>query len=364
MINGIIVVDKEAGYTSHDVVAKLRGICGQKKIGHTGTLDPGATGVLPVCLGSATKLCDLLTDRDKEYVAGLCLGVETDTQDMEGKILARHPVEVSPGEVRRAAESFVGPYAQVPPMYSALKVQGKRLYELARAGKEVERRARQVVIHALEVLECRPPEAVLRVVCSKGTYIRTLCADIGEKLGCGGAMGSLRRTRAGRFGLEDALTLGQLQELKDQGRLLEAVRPVDSLLEEYPALYVPPAHVKRLENGNILLQGQLLPGRGEVCAGFAKSAEAEGARIPEPGQEEGLADASAKSAGRAEEARIPGQGQEARCAGGSAKSAEAKEVGFPGGWVRVYRPDGSFAALYAWDAAAGCYRPVKMFPPG
>ena len=142
MINGIIIVDKESGFTSHDVVAKMRGICGQKKIGHTGTLDPAATGVLPVCLGNGTRLCDMLTDKEKEYVAELLLGVETDTQDTTGKILAEHPAEVSETEVRKVCDSFLGDYEQVPPMYSALKVNGKKLYELARAGKEVERKPR------------------------------------------------------------------------------------------------------------------------------------------------------------------------------------------------------------------------------
>ena len=223
MIHGIVIIHKEKGFTSHDVVAKLRGICGQKKIGHTGTLDPEATGVLPVCLGSGTKLCDMLTDKDKEYVTELLLGVETDTQDMTGTVLARHPVSVSQEQVREAVLSFGGSYMQVPPMYSALKINGKKLYELAREGKEVERRAREVRIEEIEILQMQLPVVRLRVVCSKGTYIRTLCADIGQKLGCGGVMESLVRTRVGKFSLEEALTLEQLQELKDQGRLAEAV---------------------------------------------------------------------------------------------------------------------------------------------
>lgn len=191
MIHGIVIIHKEKGFTSHDVVAKLRGICGQKKIGHTGTLDPEATGVLPVCLGSGTKLCDMLTDKDKEYVTELLLGVETDTQDMTGTVLARHPVSVSQEQVREAVLSFGGSYMQVPPMYSALKINGKKLYELAREGKEVERRAREVRIEEIEILQMQLPVVRLRVVCSKGTYIRTLCADIGQKLGCGGVMESL-----------------------------------------------------------------------------------------------------------------------------------------------------------------------------
>ena len=217
MRNGIIIVCKESGFTSHDVVAKLRGICGQKRIGHTGTLDPEATGVLPVCLGSATKLCDMLADRDKEYVAELLLGVETDTQDLTGRVLERRSVEAGREEILAAAESFVGDYMQVPPMYSALKVDGKKLYELARAGKEVERKPRPVRIYELEILEFRLPVVVFRAVCSKGTYIRTLCSDIGGKLGCGGAMQSLKRTRVGRFSLEAARTLGEIQLLRGGG---------------------------------------------------------------------------------------------------------------------------------------------------
>lgn len=297
MINGIIIVNKETGFTSHDVVAKLRGICGQKKIGHTGTLDPAAIGVLPVCLGSGTKLCDMLTDRDKEYVAELLLGVETDTQDTTGSVLRKSPVTVTEEEVSRACLSFLGDYDQIPPMYSALKVDGKKLYELARAGKEVERKARRVRILELEILEMRLPVVKLRVVCSKGTYIRTLCSDIGQKLGCGGAMQSLQRTKAGRFRLEDALTLGDLQQLKDSGELERVVQPVDSLFEETPALHVTAEAARLLENGNALLPVQ-----------FAETV------TPEPER-----------------------------------------------WVRVYRPDGRFAGIYAYEEQKRWYRPVKMF---
>ena len=256
MYNGIIVINKEPGFTSHDVVAKMRGICGQKKIGHTGTLDPAATGVLPVCLGSATKLCDMLTDKDKEYVAELLLGVETDTQDTTGQVLCEREVKVTCEDVRKAAESFVGEYNQVPPMYSALKVNGKKLYELAREGKEVERKARPVEIHELEILECNLPVVKMRVACSKGTYIRTLCADIGEKLGCGGTMQSLKRSRVGGFTLEDAITLGELQSLKDAGNLQRAVIPVDSVFGDCPALHVREEFRKLIDNGNSFYPNQ------------------------------------------------------------------------------------------------------------
>ena len=238
MLNGIINIHKEAGFTSHDVVAKMRGICRQKKIGHTGTLDPQATGVLPVCLGSATKLCDMLTDKDKEYVAELLLGQVTDTQDTTGQVLKEQPVTVTEEQVRSAVLSFVGDYDQVPPMYSALKVNGKKLYELAREGKEVERAARRVHIAEIEILDVALPVVKMRVACSKGTYIRTLCADIGEKLGCGGTMQSLVRTRVGNFALDESVTLEQLEKLRDEERLEEVLLPVDRVFAECPALHI------------------------------------------------------------------------------------------------------------------------------
>ena len=180
-MNGIINVYKEKGYTSHDVVAKLRGILRQKKIGHTGTLDPQAEGVLPVCLGNATRLCDLLTDKTKEYEAVLRLGVTTDTQDMTGQILTESPVEISEDDIIKIMSTFIGKIMQVPPMYSALKVDGRKLVDLAREGIEVERKAREIEIYELEISEVNLPLVRFRVNCSKGTYIRTLCQDIGEK---------------------------------------------------------------------------------------------------------------------------------------------------------------------------------------
>ena len=191
---GIIVIHKEKGFTSHDVVAKLRGILHMKKIGHTGTLDPDATGVLPVALGKGTKLVDLLTDKEKTYEAVLHLGIDTDTQDMSGTVLEERPVNVTEEEVRKVLKSFVGEQLQIPPMYSALKVNGKKLYELAREGKTVERKARPVCFYEIEPLEFHLPLVKIRVTCSKGTYIRTLCHDIGEKLGCGGCMEELLRS--------------------------------------------------------------------------------------------------------------------------------------------------------------------------
>ncbi len=258
MINGVINVYKEAGFTSHDVVAKLRGIAGQRKIGHTGTLDPDAVGVLPVCLGNATKLCDMLTDETKEYEACLQLGVVTDTQDLSGQILEEHPVDVTPEAVCEAAYSFVGEYDQIPPMYSALKVNGKKLYELARAGKTVERKPRRVQIVKLEILQVELPLVELRVTCSKGTYIRTLCQDIGEKLGCGGAMKSLKRTRVGQFSLESAVTLRALQEKKDTGKLQDMVIPVDQIFSHLSAYQVTDTAVRLVQNGNTITKRMLL----------------------------------------------------------------------------------------------------------
>lgn len=252
MYHGIINVNKAAGFTSHDVVAKLRGICKQKKIGHTGTLDPDAVGVLPVCLGNGTRLCERLTDKSKEYVTVLRLGVVTDTQDLTGRVTAQKPVSVSPDEVKRAIYSFLGDYAQIPPMYSAIKIDGKKLYELARAGREVVREARPVRIDELEILSLELPEAAIRVVCSKGTYIRTLCHDIGARLGCGGTMAALKRTRSGDFAIEDSYSLAQLQQLSAQGRLAEVVIPVEAVLAALPSVTVTAQGFERLQNGNPL----------------------------------------------------------------------------------------------------------------
>ena len=252
MIHGVINIHKEKGFTSHDVVAKLRGILGQKKIGHTGTLDPDATGVLPVCLGKATKLCDMLTDRDKEYEAHMILGFVTDTQDTTGQILEKHEVTCTEEEVREAIYSFLGEYMQVPPMNSALKVDGKKLYELAREGKVIERKARPVTFYELEILSMELPRVRIRVTCSKGTYIRTLCHDIGKKLGCGGCMEELLRTYVEPFALETSLTLAQIQQLADEGRVEEILCPVEHLFADMPACTIRPEFSKYMYNGNPL----------------------------------------------------------------------------------------------------------------
>ena len=257
MIHGIINVYKEKGYTSHDVVARLRGILGQKRIGHTGTLDPDAEGVLPVCLGKATKVCELLADWDKTYRAILLLGQVTDTQDVSGEILETREVTASIKEVYEAIQSFKGEYAQVPPMYSALKVNGKKLYELAREGKTVERKARNVQIHEIKIHEIVLPRISMTVNCSKGTYIRTLCHDIGQKVGCGGCMEQLLRTQVGMFRVEESLRLDEIEVLHDLGQLQEHMAAIDSLFSLYPAVTVKQEYQKLLDNGNELYGRQV-----------------------------------------------------------------------------------------------------------
>lgn len=251
MINGIINVYKEKGFTSHDVVAKLRGILHQKKIGHTGTLDPDAVGVLPVCLGRATKLCEFLTDHDKVYEAELRLGITTDTEDTTGKVLCEKEVKVIQDEVLEAIHSFVGEYQQVPPMYSAIKVEGKKLYELAREGVVIERKPRPVTIYDISVLEMTLPVVKMRVHCSKGTYIRSLCRDIGEKLGCGGCMSSLVRTKVAQFEIENSLTLSEIQKLSDENKIENNIVTIDSIFTEYQEITVSKEYNRLIYNGNM-----------------------------------------------------------------------------------------------------------------
>ncbi len=249
-MDGILNVYKEKGYTSHDVVAKLRGILKQKKIGHTGTLDPEAEGVLPVCLGVATKVCDLLTDKDKTYEAVLLLGQETDTQDTSGTVLHQAELQVSEAEVESCIMSFVGAYDQIPPMYSALKVNGKKLYELAREGKVIEREARRIQIHSIRILEINLPRVRMEVTCSKGTYIRTLCHDIGLKLGCYGCMEQLLRTRVSVFPLSEAARLSEIEVWRDAGEVEQHLIQVPDLFPEYPRIQVKEEASHLVYNGN------------------------------------------------------------------------------------------------------------------
>ena len=245
--NGIIVIDKPEGWTSMDVCAKLRGILREKRIGHAGTLDPMATGVLPVFVGRATRAVEFASESEKEYIAGLKLGVITNTQDTSGEVLEERPVHVTAETLEQILSQFRGNIEQIPPMYSAIKINGKKLYELARKGREVERKARPVTIHALTVEgQTSPDEFILRVRCSKGTYVRTLCHDIGLALGCGGTMSSLRRTMAAGFTLEQSVTLEQVQAHELPQQLLMGV---DSYFSHYPSLTVNAGVEKKIRNG-------------------------------------------------------------------------------------------------------------------
>lgn len=250
MTNGIINVYKEKGFTSFDVVAKMRGIFKQKKIGHTGTLDPNATGVLPVCLGKATRVCDLLTEKDKEYEAVLLLGKKTDTGDISGTVLEEKEVSVEEDLVRHAILSFIGEIEQVPPMYSALKVNGQKLCDLARQGITIERKARKVKIYEIQILEMNLPRVRFLVSCSKGTYIRTLCEDIGEKLGLPSCMESLVRTKVADFTLDQAYPLSKIEELVKENRAEEIVQKTDVVFKHDPAVTAKQEYEKLLYNGN------------------------------------------------------------------------------------------------------------------
>ena len=298
MINGILNVYKEKGFTSHDVVAKLLGILHQKKIGHTGTLDPDAEGVLPICLGTATKLCDMLTDKSKTYHTVFKLGVVTDTQDITGTVQEENAVVCTEQQILDTIMSFVGKYEQVPPMYSAKKVNGKKLYEYAREGKVVERKACSVIIHSIEQIEVNleKNEISMDVSCSKGTYIRTLCHDIGQQLGCGACMLSLLRTKVSTFYIKDSLSLEKIQLLQEKGELLSYVYSPEQVLGEFSSIKVLEKGDKLLYNGNALPKNLLAP-------------------MQEVSTEQ----------------------------------------------VRVYDSKGKFVAIYGWDRDKKQYKPVKMF---
>ena len=274
--NGIINIYKEQGYTSFDVVAKLRGILKMRKIGHTGTLDPDATGVLPVVLGSATKLVDMLTDKKKEYIATLRLGITTDTLDITGTVLSENTPDVSEGEVRDAILSFIGPQLQTPPMYSAIKVNGRKLYELAREGIEIERQKRSIEIFDIEILDMSLPDIRLRVECSKGTYIRSLCADIGDRLSCGAVMTSLMRTKSGDFAIDRAYTLREVEEAAAGGRVEEMITPVDYCFMDYAGVTVAGDIYKTVRNGNMIRKADIAGEMTEGDRSFVRIYDAEG----------------------------------------------------------------------------------------
>lgn len=328
MLNGVINVYKEKGYTSHDAVAKLRGILRQKKIGHTGTLDPEAEGVLPVCLGTGTKLCGLLTDKEKLYRAVLLLGKQTDTLDVTGKTvrevppleyLAAHGIDEA--GLREIISGFVGKQTQIPPMYSAIKVNGKRLYELARQGKEVERAGREVEIFSIQVLSVDLPRVTLEVCCGKGTYIRSLCDDIGDRVGCGGCMESLIRVRSGSFCLSQSKTLREIEAYRDEGRLCELLISPDRLLTGKRRV-VKPEFQKYTENGNCVAREML--------------------------EEEDRLDEADGEAGADEANRAQGR------PGGNPEREGDRQI-------LVYHRDGTFVGLYLWDEKNGRYRPEKIF---
>lgn len=251
-LNGVINLYKEKGFTSHDAIAVLRGILKVKKIGHTGTLDPDATGVLPVCVGKATKVAQLIMGSDKEYIAELAFGSETDTQDASGKVLKTFDYQYDPRKVEETVQSFAGSYDQVPPMYSALKVGGMKLYELAREGMEVERASRTVQIQEIALLAQSAAGAKIRVRCSKGTYIRTLCEDIGRRLGYGAHMLSLERVQTGPYRVEDSYRIDEIRTLQQQGRSAEFLQDLNALFMELAVKQVIPEEDILLRNGNYL----------------------------------------------------------------------------------------------------------------
>ncbi len=304
-MDGIINIYKEKGYTSHDVVARLRGILKQKKIGHTGTLDPDAEGVLPVCLGKSTKVCGMLTEKDKVYETVLRLGITTDTQDMTGVVQENKPVDrISEAAIRQVIDGYVGSYEQIPPMYSALKVNGRKLYELAREGVTVERKSRPVTIYAITILAIELPQVRMQVHCSKGTYIRTLCHDIGQDLGCGGCMEALTRTKVGCFELPHSLKLSEVEQLAHSGRLRDYMISSCDMFPELPLVTVRQQFQSIACNGNPLLPDQLTP------------------------------------------------------------AIAAEELTEAGGRIRVSDQEGHFIGIYQYDEQREQFQPVKMFLEG
>lgn len=262
-MDGILNIYKEKGFTSHDVVAVVRKILHMKKVGHTGTLDPDAEGVLPVCVGRGTKLADIIMDGHKSYRAILHLGTTTTTEDASGEVLEEKPVIFDEDKIREIVNGFIGELDQIPPMYSAVKVNGKKLYELAREGKVIERKPRKIRIYDIQIRRFIPPCKVeMDVTCSKGTYIRTLCADIGEALGCGGHMAELTRTATGTFSLENAIKLGELKAMAEAGQVEKALLKLEDALTEYTKVFVSEKSAKLLYNG------------GKIRSGFFKSEKA------------------------------------------------------------------------------------------
>jgi tRNA pseudouridine55 synthase len=249
-MNGILLIDKEQDWTSNDVVAKLKGILHQRRIGHSGTLDPLATGLLVVFVGRATRAVEFAEGHDKRYIAGLRLGQSTDTQDITGTVIRSCEANISREQLENALEQFKGEIQQIPPMYSAIKHNGQRLYDIARKGGHVERKARAVTIHDISIIGQQDGDWLLDISCSKGTYVRTICDDLGQALGCGGCMSSLRRIQAGRFDVADAVKIGKVQEMADMGRAEELLLPVDSLFDYCPSYVASVGQEKKIRCGN------------------------------------------------------------------------------------------------------------------
>ena len=331
--NGLLNVYKEAGFTSNDVVAKLRGICKQRRIGHTGTLDPDAVGVLVVCLGSGTRAVELLTEHTKEYIAVCRLGITTDTQDLSGRVIARDERAVSEEELKKAIFTFQGEYDQIPPMY-----------ERARAGMEVERRSRKVTIFSISLLDASHledrHEFTMEVKCSKGTYIRTLCHDIGLSLGCGGAMAHLTRTAVGSFHLEDALTLSQLETLRDEGTLEKKIVPVDQMFRDRDYLIIDPSFLAQARNGNPIPVEKIVSEEADSSSGEMQELigkmQAPIREMQEPIGE--MHDPIGETQEPIEEMRYQ-EGEQ----------------------FRLYDPDGCFFGLYRFHQRTKCFRVEKFF---
>lgn len=360
MYNGLINVYKEPGYTSMDVVALLRGILRQKKIGHTGTLDPQAEGVLMVCLGNATKLCTFLEEKDKEYICRMLLGTTTDTEDTTGTVIKKTSFEygntdeskdrnednifiddrdernenelitLGKTEIEQAIKSFIGDYKQVPPMYSALKKDGKKLYELARQGIEIEREARAIKIYDIEIMEIDMPYVTIRVKCSKGTYVRSLCRDIGEKLGVGGCMDHLTRTAVSFFTIDNAMKLSDIERLAKEEKIDESVLETSEVFKDKKALYVLPEYAKYIDNGNPLKK--------------------EYVRIEE------LQDNTDKNPDKKSE-NNPENNRDKNSVNSFDNNQYIKEDNL----YRVYNSSGQFVAVYYYDAFRDIYMPSKMF---
>lgn len=269
-MNGILLIDKPADWTSNDVVVKLKGVLHERRIGHSGTLDPMATGLLVVFVGRATRAVEFAEAHDKRYVAGLRLGVVTDTQDISGTVLERRDADVSKAELRSTLARFIGEQEQVPPMYSAIKVNGRRLYDIARSGGEVERKERKINIGRIDIIGRENGDYLLDVACSKGTYIRALCNDIGAALGCGGCMSSLRRVAAGEFSVDSAHTLEEVIGAAEKGEAESLLLSVDSLFQSLPAFEADEPREKRVRNGNEIKTPSLSDGEYRV---YSKSGE-------------------------------------------------------------------------------------------